>query len=75
MSRQKALVRYLQLRARRERLAKLQPDRNGKVSDQFTDEELAQFRLAERELNAIRGAAAIELLIENRSSVFGFLKG
>lgn len=69
----KALYTYLKLRARRDRLATMAPDRKGVVSEKFTPAEVEQLAVAETTINRLRGAAAIELLIANRSCVLSYI--
>ena len=75
MDRTKALIVYMKLRARRDRLSQNPPDTKDTVYERFTSEMEAELRDAERVLNRLSGIAAIELLIAQRASVLGFING
>lgn len=68
----KALGAYFRIRARQEHLAKL-AGRRGTTSETLSETEVNQLRLAERELNSLRGVATLELLITHRSSVLAYM--
>lgn len=69
----KALIVYLKLRDRRERLTRLPASTKAVKRETFTETELQQLTLAETELNRLRGARAIELLLSNKSAVLGYI--
>lgn len=69
----KALGTYLRLRHRREKLSRMRPDTKAVKYERFTVAEQEQLQTAERQLNRLNGADAIELLIAQKSSVLGYL--
>jgi hypothetical protein len=69
----KALGTYLRLRHRRAKLAQLPPDSKAVTYERFTVAEAEALQVAEREISRLSGAAAIELLIRNKSNVLGYL--
>ena len=70
----KALIRYMQLRDRRNRLAHNPPDTKATKFERFSEMEAEQLRLAEVALSRLSGTAAIELLIANRANVLDVLR-
>lgn len=73
MNTTKALVAFVRLRERRDRLARNPPDTKKVVYERFTEMEAGQLRSAEAQLNRLSGARAIELLIAHRGSVLGYI--
>lgn len=69
----KALGAYLRLRHRREKLSRMPPDTKVVKYERFTVAEQEQLQTAERQLNRLNGADAIELFIAQKSSALGFL--
>lgn len=72
MSATKSLHQYLRLRARRAKLAAMPPPEKGTVPEVFTPAEAEQLRVAELQLDRLNGAAVVELLIANRSTLLSY---
>lgn len=69
----KALHEFFRLRARRAKLAANPPDTALIVYERFTPAEMEQLASAERTVNRLSGAAALELFIANRSTLLSFV--